>query len=76
MQESKQCHKSCLPCPKWRNNYRAYSEGGQGGGDTGIRGAGGGDKGAGDGGRGSGERGGGGTEILGAGIIRKFVVFY
>ena len=56
-----------------------------GGGDTGIRGAGDGIKGAGDGGKGSGGRGkrgrgtgkrGRGREILGAGIIPKFVVFY
>ena len=33
---------------------------------TGVKGA----------GEGSGGRGGGGTEILGAGVIRKFVVFY
>ena len=46
------------------------------GGDTGIRGAG--VKGVGNGDKGGGERGkrGRGTEILGAGVIRKFVVFY
>ena len=61
-------------------------EGGQGGGDMGIRGAGDGDKGVGGrgkGGPGTGEervgdwgRGGKGREILGAGVIPKFVVFY
>ena len=35
-----------------------------------------GDGGIGDGGRGDGGRGGGGREILGAGVIPKFVVFY
>ena len=49
-----------------------------GGGGTGIRGAGDGGKGGGDGGREDGGqgRGGGGREILGAGVMPKFVVFY
>ena len=48
---------------------RGYRDKGAGAG-TGLKGAGTGIKGAGDGGRG-----GGGTEILGAGVIQKFVVF-
>ena len=53
------------------------------GGDTGIRGRGTGVKGAGDGVKGAGDketgyggRRGGGREILGAGVIPKFAVFY
>ena len=51
---------------------------GAGDGDTGIRGGGGGDGGKGDGeeGAGDGGRWGGGRDILGAGVLPNFVVFY